>query len=477
MIKSGIRFLLLTLFAAAMCDAAANPQSQSFQEFRAGLLNDYNSFRQRVLDDYAKFLENAWVEYESFKGVERNPTPKPKTAPSLVPLPTQQPAVQPTPQPVTPVAPANKAQPAKTSGEYEFDFFGISLRVTDTAVPLSHRLPSPSDYGAQWQTLSKCPDTPILIAALKDKAEQMHLNGYLTYELVRKYVDSRYSQAHSSARMSLAHYILANMGYGVRLAATSQGEGLLLLPVDEMLYGKLYMLIDDKKYYIFTDDDTLNPSISIRTCELPADAYIGEDIDVKITSAPVVPYKPHPFSFSYGDITISGEVNENLMPMFYRYPQMEMNNYATGILEPELRSQLVTQLKNQLGPLAKRQAVDKLLQFTQSAFKYATDAQSHGFEKPYFLEEILYYPECDCEDRAVFYTYLLWNVLGVENQLIMYPGHESAAVCLDEPIQGNAYTHAGRTFYISDPTYIGSQTGQCMPAYLHTTPEIDFEYP
>ena len=72
--------------------------------------------------------------------------------------------------------------------------------------------------------------------------------------------------------------------------------------------------------------------------------------------------------------------------------------------------------------------------------------------------------------------YLLWNVLGVENQLINYPGHESASVKLSQPIKGDAYHHGGKTYYISDPTYIGSVTGMCMPSYVREKPGIDYTY-
>ncbi len=92
------------------------------------------------------------------------------------------------------------------------------------------------------------------------------------------------------------------------------------------------------------------------------------------------------------------------------------------------------------------------------------------------MEEMLVYPKSDCEDRAIFYTYLLNRVLGVDNHLIAYPGHESASVCLDEPISGDSYTYDGRTFYISDPTYIGARTGMCMPNYRTTEPKIDHYY-
>lgn len=37
------------------------------------------------------------------------------------------------------------------------------------------------------------------------------------------------------------------------------------------------------------------------------------------------------------------------------------------------------------------------------------------------MEELLYYPQCDCEDRAVFYAYLLRYVLNLDCHLVKYP--------------------------------------------------------
>lgn len=179
---------------------------------------------------------------------------------------------------------------------------------------------------------------------------------------------------------------------------------------------------------------------------------------------------------SHGDIEIHGETNELLYPILYKYPQMPIGDYAESALMPSLRDDVVAQLREQLEGMPREQAVDALLQFVQSGFDYATDHDYHGFEKPYFFEEILFYPKCDCEDRVIFYTYLLWNVLGVENHLIAYPGHESAAVSLPGHAAGDAYSYDGRTFLISDPTYIGAKTGMCMPDYRTITPEIDHIY-
>ncbi len=174
---------------------------------------------------------------------------------------------------------------------------------------------------------------------------------------------------------------------------------------------------------------------------------------------------------------MTGTLNENIMPIVYKYPQMDTEGFAVSVLDKDLRDNLVNQLKNQLADKDKLTATNELLRFMQFGFDYATDDEFHGFEKPYFLEENLYYPKNDCEDRAIFYTYMLWNALGVENQLLAFPGHESASVTIPgASVSGTSYNHEGKTYYISDPTYVGSTTGQCMRQFETTPPTIDYSY-
>lgn len=164
------------------------------------------------------------------------------------------------------------------------------------------------------------------------------------------------------------------------------------------------------------------------------------------------------------------------MPILYHYPQMPVGDFAQSNIQPELRAQLVGQVKEQLKDMSGDEGVAALLKFMHTVFQYSTDEDFHGFEKPYFLEETLYYPKNDCEDRAIFYSYFLWNALGRESQLVCFPGHETVTVRMDGPITGTSYDYQDIKFYISDPTYLGSKTGQVMPSYRHTPPEIDYTF-
>ena len=270
---------------------------------------------------------------------------------------------------------------------------------------------------------------------------------------------------------------MANLGYDVRIGCTPDGEAVLMMPCLQTVYGKTYLMFGQEKYYVFTDPtvDLSTRRMAISTCQLPAVANTGKKIDLDFSPV-LLPVNPKEFTITDGNLTITGTINANLYPIIYRYPQMPISGYAHSQLDPSVRASIVEQLKEQLAGKPQEQAVDELLNFVQKGFAYATDDEAHGFEKPYFFEETLFYPECDCEDRVIFYTYLLWNVLGVENHLLAFPGHESAAVALGTERTGDSYTYEGKHFLISDPTFIGARTGMCMPSYKSVTPEIDHIY-
>ncbi|MDE5661278.1 MAG: hypothetical protein K2I04_01460, partial [Muribaculaceae bacterium] len=344
-------------------------------------------------------------------------------------------------------------------------------------IRLMERASTPSDFAAQWRALDANPDAEKLVKNLQALAKNHKFNDYLTYDLATAFATARFPGVSPSSRTSLVHYIMTHMGYDARLGANSGGQALLMLPCKQMVYGHMYLMFDNEKYYVFADPaaNLSTTDTRISTCQLPKAASSAAKLDLRLQPIDI-PFKAKPFTISYGGIEIKGETNELLMPILYRYPQMPISDYAQSELMPELRASVVEQLRSQLSGKERREAVDQLLQFVQSGFEYATDGENHGFEKPYFFEETLYYDKCDCEDRVIFYTYLLWNVLGVENHLIAYPGHESASVAVESSAKGDAYSYGGKTFYISDPTYIGAKTGMCMPNYRTTSPEIDHIY-
>lgn len=121
--------------------------------------------------------------------------------------------------------------------------------------------------------------------------------------------------------------------------------------------------------------------------------------------------------------------------------------------------------------MKEQEAVNFLLAFVQRAFAYKTDNDQFGREKYFFIEESLYFPYNDCEDRSVLFAWLVRELTGLKVIGLLYPGHMTTAVALTQPGNGMASVeHHGQRFVIADPTYIGATVGMAMPAYAATKP-------
>ena len=491
--------IILALGLASVSAVAAPPGSKNFEEFRRGMHQRYDSFREEMLSNYAKFLDGEWVEFKWFPADERDATPKPQEAPQapavpergpVTPLASPKPALPLSTAPVADAAPGRPAfdrssapadyetpAPDATTDAFDFDFYGVTMSAPQIDLRIMNRMTDTNDYASQWRELASTRESARLVSAIATIAREHGFNDYLTFDLARRYALARFPEASAASRTSLVHYIMANLGYDVRIGCTPDGEAVLMMPCLQTVYGKTYLMFGQEKYYVFTDPtvDLSTRRMAISTCQLPAVANTGKKIDLDFSPV-LLPVNPKEFTITDGNLTITGTINANLYPIIYRYPQMPISGYAHSQLDPSVRASIVEQLKEQLAGKPQEQAVDELLNFVQKGFAYATDDEAHGFEKPYFFEETLFYPECDCEDRVIFYTYLLWNVLGVENHLLAFPGHESAAVALGTERTGDSYTYEGKHFLISDPTFIGARTGMCMPSYKSVTPEIDHIY-
>lgn len=479
------QLFILSLAVAGAFPAAAQNEKDSFDTFRKEIKGDFDAFRKKALDDYADYLGGVWQGYNAFRGEERTPLPKPRKAPMAGTTPEStivQSPLLPTPQPALPFVRKQPDVPAPSMTVenpqtwHTFDFYGLTVRALQPEVGEDCQKASPQEFAALWKRFSNREIAEEVLPSLRAATDACNLNDWFVFELIRKYVDGYLAGSAPILRIALTHYLLVHLGYDVRIGQES-GKPLLLVPFGQKVYARAYIKLGGRPYYIFYDsfasgreDDC--PSVS--TCDIPADVDAGNPIDLLITKEVKMPFSSHSYSFAYGGLRIEGEVNANVMQMLYHYPQMPVSCYAQSIVSRKVHDEVVGQLRRQLQGLEQHKAVDTLLQFVQNAFLYATDGEQHGFEKPYFFEEVLYYPQCDCEDRSVFYSYLLWEVLHVENHLVGYPGHECVAVHLDTPIQGCGYRYKNKDFYISDPTYIGAITGMCMPEFRDERPEVDF---
>lgn len=481
--------ILVLIFLAWTGFAKGQDINTDYQSFRKDLLDGYQKYRKGVLDDYADYLAGIWKELQLFKGVKRDDTPKPVTVPNVENIPADSiPQDLPTPNIVPkdewlepektplikPVEPANPIH----APTLDFTFYGVELKGVKQNTFLLSSL-EPSAISAVWRQYQNS-NAKVTINSLSSFAMLYGLNDWFTVELARRYVDVLLESESPSDRILLQHFILVNLGFDIRLAST-QRQLLLLVPSKQQMYERNYLIIDGQKYYVFYDD--ISPikenSVAINTCSLPLDIDKGKTLDL-LYKQRTLTLKSGPdrnIVLTDGRIKVSGSVNSGMMEMLRHYPLMDVPCYAASKILPSFHDAILEQIKPQISGLSQKQAADVLLHFVQHAFDYATDGEQHGCEKPYFLEENFYYPKNDCEDRSIFFAFLVRHLLGLDVHLVRYPGHECTAVNFSDPsICGDGYVYNDNHFIICDPTYIGASIGQCMPMYQNVNPIVEKWY-
>lgn len=251
--KKILSLALVLALATPAVQIQAQSNNKSFEEFRKGLLDDFQSFRSRILEHYSDFLNGEWHEYEPLmpekrysepkpdvapsvepvKETPRKPKPKPKPtaeakpapapAPTPAPAPEPKPAPAPAPQPKPELAakpdarpsagqapavaarPEHKQQPKKDVNADLFQFYGMDLQVPKIDFNIKERLLSTSEYGTQWADLAAHKVAESLTPSFKRISSAAGLNDYLTYRLVNDYVNAKFPQADNTSKVSVVH--------------------------------------------------------------------------------------------------------------------------------------------------------------------------------------------------------------------------------------------------------------------------------
>lgn len=485
----------IKVFLVFCCCANLNvaAQNDDFQEFRNKAFADFDQFRNRILTDYDKYLQGIWERFQGKAEEKPNDKPGPETPPvyveppkdtvttvPVVPLDIPVPTIAPIDNPDANVPTIKPVKPIMPPTSYvDVQFYDLEIKLPHTRI--AKLKGSENENIAQTWGQMKTTISDNVIQAIQYEVGSMGLNGWFTLELVMKYINVIGSKNTPDERVIAEQYILTKLGYDVRLAKNADNDKLLMLvPFNEKMYFTVYLEINGQRYYTICDEtnkiDHKNPP-ALYTCALPKDSALGENLSLLLNDMRIDSGDYQDFKISDGRITITGSVNKSLMEMLRHYPAMNIPEYAQSSVLPDLRQEIIKQIRPQIDGMSKLDAVNALLHFVQYGFQYADDGSFHGYEKYYFFEENLYYPKNDCEDRAIFFGYLVKELLGLHVQLIGYPEHESSAVrFIPENVSGDSYTCKDQRWIISDATYLGAKAGACMPQYKTIIPDIDFEY-
>lgn len=459
----------------ALSANAQEKEEEDFQTFRKNMLEGFQGFRKNILDDYATFLNGIWKDYEMLAGRRAKPSPKPDVQP-------RKKDNEPTPQP-TPIVP-DKVNPAEPVVEdipntpkptvippiamVSFEWCGMTMQLPEAKINGNLNELSKEGLVTYLEALNNSQLNKDVVPQIINIAKAFNFNDWCTFMLVESYVKKIKSNANCNTRNFICWYLLASIGFDARLSVN--GKNLFfLIPFKQLVYAHSYIKINDIPFYVW-GEGKIDDNEGLYTPEVPDGT--GSAVNLVLTKPLNIPYRAKKFTHTFSGRTLSVEVNENLIQVMKQFPQIPIPAYAMSKGDGKARNQVLTQMKQFIQGMNELEAANFILQFIQS-FDYATDDEQFGYEKPFFVEEILYYPKCDCEDRSIFYHFLITQLLGNSVHLVSYPNHECTAVNFSKQLNADSYIYEGKQYVICDPTYIGATIGMCMPDFKNVKPEID----
>lgn len=439
---------------------------------------DLNDFRDERDRDFAEFLEEQWKEFEEFAALVPSRVPKPTTVPVAKSRPTD--SVPPSGKKIEPPTPAPTPAPTPSIPEgkpgqvrLDVDFHGLPLKVfydRSLAVPLGGAVDNHaiSDY---WKRLSLA-DFPSLTRQLERLRGGLRLNDWGYFQLVHTIAEG--VQASPNEATLFAWFLLTKSGYLTKVGY-NEGKVCLLVPSDHTIYQVPFFTLDGVKFYNLT---ALRETGKVGRLFTYQENYPGADrlVNLDLRDAPLLRTEPESkklrFRYAGRDHEIAVTASRSLVTFFDHYPQTDLPVFFGASVSPEAEKSLLAGLRPLVVGKTETEAVNLLLRFVQTAFQYKTDDQQFGREKYLFVDETVFFPYSDCEDRSILFSFLVRRLTGLEVVGLLYPGHVATAVRFTGEVKGDQIAVGGKKYIICDPTYINADLGMAMPQFKGVAPEV-----
>ena len=311
-------------------------------------------------------------------------------------------------------------------------------------------------------------DYKALVDDCRKVKKELNLNDWGIFLFVRE--ASKTLCTDENAAVVMQQFLLNELGYKSKMARRAdRNQMLLFVAADCQVYGHPYFTKDGLNYYNLTS----NESCQFYMCQEDSPKAKSK-LNMQVNHAPALNagMVNSVHKNRAGSVAVSVDVPKSLMEFYGSMPQCDYSVYVNAEVNPSVASKVLSTLAPLVNGKGEAEAANLLINFVQTGFQYATDQEQFGYEKPFFVEELFYYPYCDCEDRSVLYSYLVRNLLKLDVVLLDYPNHIATAVCFNENVSGDFVTVGGKKYVVCDPTYIGASIGKAMPQFKNVAAKV-----
>lgn len=443
-----------------------------FDNFVFDINREFEDFRDSINYVFAEFIKHGWKEFDPKPAVPRpkdekvkpevtkRDTPKSDTSTDRFWFRLKKekvieaPKPKPQPVPIVPIKEDNTDDDATVSCRLWGTDFTVHFNPMDA---FTFKDLSPQTLSDAWLRLSAKKYNRLLRDCLDLRFEKQL--GDWAYLLFLQEMSNACVGGGNEA-VFLAAYLYCQSGYRMRLSKENDKLAILFAS-EHQIYDHDYFNLDGQRFYLF---NAKAKHLSI--CNVP---YPEEkSLSLVLTAQQKLDYQrgaSRTFTSARDPkFSLSVSVNQHLIDFYDKYPSSIINGdymtrwamYANTPLDEEVKEQVYPALREYIKSPSKVEAVNRLLHFVQG-FKYEYDDVVWGQDRAFFAEESLFYPSCDCEDRAILLSRFVRDLLGLPVALVHYPGHLAMAVRFDDADKatGTYYQLDNDKFYVCDPTITG----------------------
>lgn len=494
-------FLFLLFLFPLITFHAAFAQDTEFEKWKKQQEAEFREYQDKFDEEFIKMLEETWKEVGIKDGSDLYKERKPVTIPKAPPKPVvENKAPKDLPPlkerisadlPKLPERETTRATlPDRISLFDDIPVQNTSIDYFSSAIPFQYpselrKLFSRREFSAGrtdnkriaafWDKVSRVDHEPILEYG-GELREDLKLNDWGYVLLMNDFAETVFAGYDRKLVNLYTWFLLSRSGFQVRIGY-DQRSIYLLYAVEYNVFNTKYYTLDGDQYYVIDlDADKQSPS-SIFT-------YSGshqqqrKKLDLKIEEYPVLGNeetsrtKTLEFSYDGKEYSFPVSIDMALVDYFEFYPLTELPVFFTASLSPASKQSIYPKLVPILSDMTEEEAVNFLLGFVQTAFEYETDQDQFDREKYMLPEETLFYPSSDCDDRAILFANLVQDLVGLEVVGLRYSKHLATAVAFTDKVSGDQHFYQGKTYTVTDPTYVNASIGMTMPQYQNETPEI-----
>ena len=360
------------------------------------------------------------------------------------------------------------------------DFYGEKIPLTfnkDMLIPFQGKVGD--DKLVQYYKNLENTSFDIFLNELDKVKNHLQLNDWLYYKLMKAALNKCTSYSKIQTEL-ISWFLLSKKGWDTRLAYNGKNVYVYVFTKDDLF--EVPMIDDQNKTFV-----NLSEIDSKR--RLKQAVYLlnftpspqGQTFSFYLKHLPL--FQPQEETRSYlfeykgQQHEIEVKIDEKIKKLMADYPVFSEREYLEVPFSETVKNSLLPQFKVLLKGKTTSEALQILVAFTRSSFRYKRDQEYFGQSKPMIAEEVFHYPFSDCEDRSALFYSLVKELLDLPMIIIAYPDHLTIAVSFDNK-KGDIIKYKGKEYFICDPTGpINSYNiGQIPQEFKHTKFEIIGNY-